>query len=597
MNAPSRTRPIVLLIPSCTVLALLALAPRASGHDLSSDPSAAEPLILAHGYGAEEPQRTPPLREREVIDNANLSFPGVQNLALTGTVVDADTGKPVACRLHIENRDGIYYAPEAHRAIATPKENNRGIDYEPDVTNRGKIWAVLEDGSFTVQLPAMDGYRVEIVRGLEYERPVITLDLAGQTGEIEMNFPLRRGINMRERGWMSADTHVHNLTPVGAFRQMKAEALDYVNLMFIGPNHPLYRAGLMTGEPAIAEDGYIVYVSQEIRDAQQGHMTLIGQTEPIRPINARTGVEKNLPYIPHEPLNWEAYDRLHEQGGLAFHAHYLYWPGHGSAVSAALAKLDGVEWLIPDVVKRDNKTRQNIQVPGHPLTGGCAMWYYMLNCGCRLPVIGGTDKMNAGRVVGGGNRTYARIGSWDHDGFVNALGRGETFATNGPLLHFSANGRPIGSEIKFDGPGPFTVSAKAGCFTQKPINYFHVIQDGKVFHDLPVDETRKSVNLDVDLTFEKSGWIAVRCGNTERDRNNWENAYTAAHSSPIYVTVNDKMPAEKHSAEYMIARVGVALDWVKTTAQFSTDEYRQRAIASFEKAQRFYQKALERAAE
>jgi hypothetical protein len=378
---------------------------------------------------------------------------------------------------------------------------------------------------------------------------------------------------------------------------MKAESLDYVNLMFIGRNHPLHRAGLVTGRPAIAEDGRIVYVSQEIRDAQQGHMTLIGLSEPIQPINARTGVEENLPYIPHEPLNWEAYDRLHEQGGLAFHAHYLYWPGHGSAVSAALAKLDGIEWLTPDMVERNNKTRQNIEVPGHPLTGAGPMWYYMLNSGARLPVIGGTDKMNAGRVVGGGNRTYARVDSWDHDGFVDALSRGETFTSNGPMLDFTANGRPIGSEIKFNGEGPFTVTVEAGCYTEKPINYFHVVQDGKVVLDQPVERTQKSVRVKVDLKFEKSGWIAVRSGATQRDPNNWEGAYTAAHSSPIYVNVNDQLPADKYSAQYMIARVGVAIDWVKTTAQFSTDEYHQRAIDSFEKALRFYQEALKRATE
>ena len=581
----------------------IVLYPQYDSGDLTTSSVPAATALAEASTGKTQSQPLPrrrPTRDPapEVIENANLRVPGVDNVTLRGTVVDAESNQPIACRIHVENADGVYYAPQGHRAIAPPARNNAGVEYEPDVTNRGKIWASLEDGSFSADLPAVDGYRVEIVRGLEYERPILTLDLAGQTGELEKTFSLKRGINMRQEGWMSADTHIHNLMPEAAFRQMKAEALDYVNLMFIGAGHPLYRGGYVTGKPTIVKDGHIVYVSQEIRDAQQGHMTLLGISKPIQPIRGYTG--KELPtqtYVPHEPLNWEAFDRLHEQGGLAFHAHYLYWPGYGSAVSAALDKLDGVEWLTPDIVQRGSRTRQNIEVPGHPLTGAGPMWYYMLNSGCRLPVIGGTDKMSAGRVVGGGNRTYARVRSWDHQGFLDGLARGETFTSNGPLLRLSANGCPIGSEIAFDGKGPFTVIVAAGCFTQKPITYFQIVQNGQVVYEQPVEQDSKTVEIRKELTFSASGWLAVRCGNRRSDRNNWENAFTAAHSSPVYVNVNGRLPADKPSAEYMIARVKTSLQWAEKTAMFSTGEYRRRAVESFQMALHFYEDALQRATE
>jgi hypothetical protein len=47
------------------------------------------------------------------------------------------------------------------------------------------------------------------------------------------------------------DTHVHNLTPLGAIRQMPVEGIDYVNLMFIGPGHPLLRRKYITGKPSL----------------------------------------------------------------------------------------------------------------------------------------------------------------------------------------------------------------------------------------------------------------------------------------------------------------------------------------------------------
>lgn len=540
----------------------------------------------------------PPQRavKQEATKESNVEIAGVDNVIVRGRVVDAKTGEALPCRIHIENRDGIYYAPEGHKAISMPKVNNNGIVHEADVINRGKVWAVIEEGSFAVSLPAIDGYRVEIAHGLEYELPLIALDLDGQSDKVERTFTLKRGINMRERNWMSADTHVHNLMPEGTYRQMRVEALDYVNLMFIGPEHPLFKAGYVTGTPTIVKDGRIVYVSQEVRDAQQGHMTLLGITDPIEPIRVFTGVDRpsSVPWW-HEPLNWEVYDHLHAQGGLAFHAHFLYWPGYGSPLTAALGKIDGVEWLTPDMVERNSRTRQDIEVPGYPLLGAGPMWYHMLNCGARIPVVGGTDKMNEKRVVGGGNRTYARVDTWDHQGFLSALDRGETFTTNGPLLDLSANEKPMGSELRFEGKGPFAVKVKTACFTQKSIEYFQIIKDGQVVFDKSVASGQKIVRIEKELHFSESGWIAVRCGSRQRDRDNWENAYTAAHSSPIYVTVNGKKPADKDSANYMTARSQVALEWVKNTARFSSDEYRERAVTSFEKALLFYQEARNRA--
>lgn len=225
------------------------------------------------------------------------------------------------------------------------------------------------------------------------------------------------------------------------------------------------------------------------------------------------------------------------------------------------------------------------------------MWYHMLNCGARLPVIGGTDKMNERRVVGGGNRTYARVDTWDHEGFLAALDRGETFTTNGPLLEVSANGKPLGAELRFEGQGPFRVTVKANCFTRKPIEYFHIVQDGEVVYEQRVTPEQETLRIERELSFSKSGWLAVRCGSRKRDANNWENAYTAAHGSPIYVTVNGEKPANKDSADYMVARSEVALDWAKNEAKFSTNDYRKRAVGSFETALRFYESARSRASE
>jgi hypothetical protein len=368
--------------------------------------------------------------------------------------------------------------------------------------------------------------------------------------------------------------------------------------MFIGPGHPLWRRGDLTGKPhQVSTRDYIVYVSQEIRDANQGHMTLLGIRKPVNPIRAYTGreINRNAKVLPNEPLNWDVYDYVHKQNGLAFHAHYLFWPGYSSAIGAALAKLDGIEWLQTDIVRRGAQTRQNIRVPGFPLTGGGQMWYYMLNCGARIPLLGGTDKMGAWRALGCSSRTYAKVDAWSHDGFMNALRSGATFVTNGPLLSLMANGKPIGSELAFKGDGPHEVTVETRCYTERPILYLDVVQNGEVARRVRVKRGQKEIRLTHKLKFTRSGWLAVRCGHSRRDRDNWHNAITAAHSSPIYVTVNGESPADAASARYMIARVAASIDWAKSVAKWSSADARARALAGFEKAKAFYEAALRRA--
>lgn len=66
-------------------------------------------------------------------------------------------------------------------------------------------------------------------------------------------------------------------------------------------------------------------------------------------------------------------------------------------------------------------------------------WYKYLNCGYRLPAVGGTDKMSAG-MVAGGLRTYADLGDapFTMDAWTNAVRAGRTFSSTGALLFLRA---------------------------------------------------------------------------------------------------------------------------------------------------------------
>ncbi len=562
-------------------------------------------IFTVHAHpGQHGTQRIAPNEQTVPLDIGTVpEIPANERVILKARVVDADTGKLLPHRIRIADTQGRYYPPTGHTELGELEGHVDNVTLEPDTVNRGnRSWAMIEDGVFTVPLRAIDGYSIRIARGLEYNQPTVPLNLTGKAGQvIERTFDLKQGIDMQARGWMSADSHVHSLSPEGAMRQMAIEDVDYTNLMFIGPEHPLYTRGFVTGQPhSVSTDQRIVYVSQEVRDMNQGHMTLLGMREPIEPVLVYTGTGKTEP-IPrvNEPLNTEVTQRMRDQGGLAFHAHFLFWPGYGSAVGGALGLLDGLEWTSTDIVNNRRWTRQGLSIPGYEIRPNGAdsgkLYYRMLNCGVRLPLIGGTDKMSAARPIGSVARTYAKVDQWSHKGFLDAVKNGRTFVTNGPLLTLTANGEPVGSDLHFTGTEPVTVKANAHCFTQRPINYLQIIQDGEVAYEIHQDGLELETELDCELTFARSGWIALRVGHDTSDPEDWWGYTMAAHTSPIYVSINEEPPAHAEDARYLVARIDKTLDWAQTDAVWTSPSTKQTALDSFRKALSFYEQALERA--
>ncbi|QXD26115.1 CehA/McbA family metallohydrolase [Opitutia bacterium ISCC 51] len=557
-------------------------------------------LILQAHPGAHGTQRIAPNNQTVPLDIGTIpTIPEEELVIMKAKVVNAHSGVLLPHRIRITDSQDRYYPPIGHTELGELEGHADNVTLEPDLINRGnKSWAMIEDGKFTVRLRAIDGYSVRLFHGFEFTQPVYEMNLSGKAGQtMERTFELKQHIDMQARGWMSADSHVHSLSPEGAMRQMAVEDVDYTNLMFIGPKHPLYTRGMVTGKPnPVSTKDRIVYVSQEVRDMEQGHMTLMGMQEPIEPVLVYTGTGKNEPEPrSNEPLNWQVTERMHSQKGLAFHAHYLFWPGYGSAVGGALSLLDGLEWTSTDIVNNRRRTRQGLVIPGYETkpTGfdSGQLYYRMLNCGVRLPLIGGTDKMSAARPVGSVARTYAKVDEWTHDGLMNGIREGNTFVSNGPLLFFSANRASMGGELKFSGEGPFMIEIRGRCITQRPVNYLQVVHNGKVIHEVRTEDYQLRLKLFLELNVTESGWIALRAGADQPDPEDWWNYTMAAHTSPIYITVSDESPSNAEDAEYLLARLDKTLEWVETEAIWSNSKTKREAIESFKKARSFYEEA------
>jgi hypothetical protein len=123
-------------------------------------------------------------------------------------VVDKGSRQPVAVRLHLHGQAGEYLPPKGHHRQVNPYwfEDN----YAEFVNSLNQYSYI--PGECLVDLPLGTVY-VEISRGYEVAPIRTSFEVTTQTEEI--TFELDRVLPWRDQGWVTADTHVHFLSPQG----------------------------------------------------------------------------------------------------------------------------------------------------------------------------------------------------------------------------------------------------------------------------------------------------------------------------------------------------------------------------------------------
>ena len=163
----------------------------------------------------------------------------------------------------------------------------------------------------------------------------------------------------------------------------------------------------------------------------------------------------------------------HAQGGTVVAAH-LPNPNGEPAALIATGRVDAVEMLAQS-------------------DGALLEYYRYLNCGYRLPLVGGTDKMSSDVPVGL-YRTYARLdGDESYDGWCRAVRAGRTFLSGGPLLTLTVDGREPGDTVELTGPG--TVTVDAAVTSVFPLRSLELVCNGEVIAAARTDGGRHAVPL------------------------------------------------------------------------------------------------------
>jgi hypothetical protein len=481
---------------------------------------------------------------------------------LHGSVVDAGTRRPTPVRLAFRSRDGRYLPPYGHRT-----EINDAFfqDYGADLKLGDASFAYI-DGTFQVELPVGEVY-LEMTKGYEYQAVRQKLDI--RPGQRELNLEIPRLVDFRSQGWVSADTHVHFVSPTTGVLEGQAEGLNLINLLAAHLGDLFTNVGDLSYGPLTSKDGdTIVWVGTENRQHILGHIGLLGvHGNPVYPMSA-SGPEESYLGDPLWSSLAEWADRCREQEGLAVGVHFPYPTGEVAA-DIIMGKLDAIElW------------------PGNEgfNTLRCMDWYRYLNCGYRLPAVGGTDKMGANEAVGA-NRVYVHLGEaeFNFGNWAKAVRRGNTFMTTGPLLLFSVDGHAPGEEIQFrSGGGKLGLEARATCFF--PIHRLEVVFNGRVVASREQPEGARELILKDEVQVPGPGWIAARCSSRYSSAGTGQVPGKVAHTSPVYIVVPGQELFSPPAAAYFLTLLDGAQAWAETLATKPDAERFEKILGLFRDA-------------
>jgi hypothetical protein len=369
-------------------------------------------------------------------------------------VVDAESGQPIAARMHLKNRRG---RPVRLRAAGLHQ-------YADHFYIDGKLTLPLRIGQYTFDVEAGPEYRTQHGH-FEIERH------ADDTERVEMH----RFADLAKEGWWAGDLDAQRRADDLPLT-MRAESLAYV------PNRD------DTGENELAEGLLVFGLSTPLDAAGKTSLEILREAKRLGGhVVARTPYAWDLPV-------WLASGELDAIEVIHHHA-------------LRDAVVDNED---------DGRPRDKTFFPGRRGNGRWseAIYEHVLDCGLRIPPAAGSGSGTNGNPLGV-NRVYVHCGSqFSPAAWWDGLDAGEVFVTNGPLLRPVVEGQAPGHVFHLDGRGKRSLEIGLHLATRVPVDYLQIIQDGRVEHEVRLDKFAESGGKLPPLEFHESGWFLVRAVTT-----------------------------------------------------------------------------------
>jgi hypothetical protein len=490
-------------------------------------------------------------------------------------VEDADTGRPTPVRVHFRAPDGRYLPPYGHRHEVN---DNWFEDYGGDLKLGSTQYAYV-DGEFLVELPVGEVY-VEVAKGFEYRPIRERLEIGPDQRTLTLR--IERPLNLRREGWVTADTHVHFLSPQTAWLEAQAEGLNLVNLLASQWGDLFTNVADLTGDlSGVSRDDTLIWVGTENRQHVLGHMSLLGvRGKPIFPMCA-SGPDESYLGDPTWSSLAEWADLCREREGVVVIPHFPN-PLCEVIADVILGKVDGLEIRFFTPALESSDVRE---------------WYRYLNCGYRVAAVGGTDKMSAGQAIGG-VRTYAHLGDTEFSfaNWAQAVRAGRTFTTTGPLIGLSVEGHAVGDEVHLP-PGGGTIEIEAWANSLQPFHELQIVINGDIAGRQVAEAGEREIRLRSQVRLQGSAWVAARCVSRLQV---WQSIvapqpiHIGAHTSPVYVFCGEDEMFNPSDATYMLTLIEGGLTWANTLSIPASAEQHAHIQGVFEAARNSLEARLHR---
>ncbi|MCL4176629.1 MAG: hypothetical protein KJ072_02640 [Verrucomicrobia bacterium] len=510
-----------------------------------------------------------PWRETERFWEDKLAQ-AAKTVPVTGRVIEETTRQPVPCRIYVQRSDGRWFFP----ASAVP--HGSAIRYERRATPESfEYHTTLSAHPFELELEP-GRYTFTVERGKEYR--TATLEVQVGDDPINLELPLKRWVNMAERGWYSGDTHVHRTLA------------DLPNLLLAEDLNVAFPLSYWVTEGFAAPTSN----NRAARETAGAELIHVDATHVIWPRNTE----------------WEIFslhNRAHTLGAVFALGHRepfsLGAPPVGPIAAAArhqgaLLDLDKHDWpwsiaLIPimniDLFELANNhhwrtefgfTRWSTPAPAYmkletsPGGGDERAWtlygfqtyYALLNCGFRLRPTAGTAN-GVHPVPLGFSRVYVHLPKgFSYNAWKDGLNAGRSFVTTGPMLLVSWMADQVTGTV----------------LSREPVRSVELVLNGQVksFTLQPVrnSEGAWESTFRLPLEFPSTSWAALRCFE-EHPHGRFRFAHTAPHWFEI-----PGQPLHPRQAEldFLTARV-------RDELARSRERLPPAAIAEYERALNVYE--------
>jgi hypothetical protein len=348
-------------------------------------------------------------------------------------VVDADTNEVIPARLVLQASDGSFPGDRLDCAAAR----------WPYI----EAHAVFIPGEQSFELPA-GRTSVTAAHGFEYHLDSKEVEIeAGKSTKVSLR--LKRLCEMQKAGWVAGDVHVHMLhgenqrqtSYADVALTCEANGLDflYVGQEYVGAGK-LDLKGYIAECEKVSTQHFRMFLGGERPKSLLGHQVLLGVTNPF--------------VFSEDPPYFKTARKIHAEGGVIIPVHPVrYYPGKkyqenwldfpGNNLARELVfdaysgpSFDGLSVLSDEPANAD----------------AWQLWFQLLNRGCFVPVFADSDacfdRPTLGMKAPGFWTTYlhlepgAEIG---HLSLSEAVRRGQTIATTGPLLQFRIDGQISGT--------------------------------------------------------------------------------------------------------------------------------------------------------